>query len=397
MTELSGILSLLLWVAGVAVLAILDKKQVDFTWRAPLALVLGMVIVPITGGSVVSVLALGRLYVRVLLLLTVPLVLCNAITVLWRLCKAVQSRGILALLLLQTLLAAGLATAGACLTCTGSHFTAAGTNWSQGTGMPGWLAALLLLLVLLVHTLRHCPRQNTSGNALAYVNQMLKSAFSTMVHQLPYAILALGMNLSQSPLLCGVVPLLVLLLLTAFFCALHLFVVNSVLLLLGGCKPILFFRSIFPAMRTAFLTQSGSETMPLAQTLLTDKVHVPPALASLTGSLGTKLGMPGCAAIWPVTLALFAAHATGTIWTPLQYGQLLLATVVISVVTMGIPGTSMITPLVLFLVMGLPPELMVVQLSVSGLADMARTPTNVVGASAVAVLHSRRHTSRHSI
>ncbi len=384
--------SLLLWAACVAALIFLNIKEVDFTWRAPLALGMGILLATLLGENVAILLPLGGLYVRVLLLLTVPLVAINAILALRQLGNLLRTErgagGTLVLLLLQTLLAAALATVGAGLTGVGLRFTAAGTAWGQGldTGRYGWIIALLLLLLLLVRTWQRSPVAAASGKWLESVNRVAKSAFSTMVHLLPYAILTLSMQLSLDPIRCGVLPLLWLLLLTVLLCALHLFVVNGCLLLLRGCNPILFFRRMYPAMQTAFLTQSGSETMPLAQELMTTGLNVSPALSDLTGRLGTRLGMPGCAAIWPVTLTLFAAHATGTVWTPLQYGGILLATVVISVVTTGIPGTSMITPLVLFLVMGLPPALMVVLLSTSGLADMARTPTNVLSAAVVGVV-----------
>ena len=112
-------------------------------------------------------------------------------------------------------------------------------------------------------------------------------------------------------------------------------------------------------------------------------------MASFTAGLGANLGMPGCAGMWPTLVALFALNATGTVFTPGQYVLLVLLTLVVSIGTVGVPGTATITATALLAALGLPVETIALVAPISSIVDMGRTATNVVGAAEASLIVAR--------
>lgn len=115
-------------------------------------------------------------------------------------------------------------------------------------------------------------------------------------------------------------------------------------------------------------------------------VKKPEDVAAFGASLGANLGMPGCAGIWPTLLAVFTIHLLGIEYTPVQYAFLVVLAVVVSIGTVGVPGTATITATALFAAAGLPVEAIILLSPISSIVDMARTATNVVGAAAATTL-----------
>ena len=74
-------------------------------------------------------------------------------------------------------------------------------------------------------------------------------------------------------------------------------------------------------------------------------------VAAFGASLGANLGMPGCAGIWPTLLAVFTIHLLGIEYTPVQYAFLVVLAVVVSIGTVGVPGTATITATALCLLL----------------------------------------------
>lgn len=101
---------------------------------------------------------------------------------------------------------------------------------------------------------------------------------------------------------------------------------------------------------------------------------------------GCKPRYAGCAGVWPTLLAVFTIHLLGIDYTPVQYAFLVVLAVVVSIGTVGVPGTATITATALFAAAGLPVEAIILLSPISSIADMARTATNVVGAAAATTL-----------
>ena len=133
-------------------------------------------------------------------------------------------------------------------------------------------------------------------------------------------------------------------------------------------------------------TQSSVGTIPVTLRQLKEALGVDADVASFTAGLGANVGMPACAGIWPALTAVFSVHMLGYHYGIAQYAFLILITLVVSVGTVGVPGTATITSTAVFAALGLPIELVVVFAPISTIVDMARTMTNVTGAATAAVI-----------
>ena len=134
------------------------------------------------------------------------------------------------------------------------------------------------------------------------------------------------------------------------------------------------------------MTGHPSLMIPAFSDAIFSSVSVDADVASFTAGLGANVGMPACAGIWPALTAVFSVHMLGYHYGIAQYAFLILITLVVSVGTVGVPGTATITSTAVFAALGLPIELVVVFAPISTIVDMARTMTNVTGAATAAVI-----------
>src|SRR5690606_7940275 len=122
------------------------------------------------------------------------------------------------------------------------------------------------------------------------------------------------------------------------------YLVNGALLrMFARVNPIQFFRKLTPAQYTAFTTQSSVGTLPLTISALTRKVGVSTEIANFTAPVGTTIGMPGCAGIWPIIVAVFSINLLGIDYGIGDYVALVVLCLLVSLGTAGVPGTAIIT------------------------------------------------------
>ncbi|MDY6065415.1 MAG: dicarboxylate/amino acid:cation symporter [Finegoldia sp.] len=208
-------------------------------------------------------------------------------------------------------------------------------------------------------------------------NNLIAKLASMIISLTPYAVMTLLANQVGTLDLSFVTSLLALLAGVFIACLFHTFITSTALIaLIARVNPFTFQRKFFPAWLTGFTTQSSLGSIPVnvkAQT----KMGVPDEIASFSASIGTTFGMPGCAAIWPVMLAMFTIHALGIQYSASQYLLMIGLALVASLGTVGLPGTGTIQATALFASMGLPVEMILILSPIAGIADMGRTSTNV--------------------
>ena len=169
-------------------------------------------------------------------------------------------------------------------------------------------------------------------------------------------------------------------------CALHILVVYSGLLLAHGLNPIKFFRGAAPGMQVAFVASSSFAAMPVAMRSITDNLGVNKDYASFAVPLGASIKMDGCGAIYPALCAVFIAQYTGVPLTPEQYVVVLIASVLGSFGTAGVPGTAVVMATVVLSAANLPLETIGYLYAIDRVLDMMRTMTNVTGQMVVPVI-----------
>lgn len=169
-------------------------------------------------------------------------------------------------------------------------------------------------------------------------------------------------------------------------CAIMIVVVYGALLLFHGLNPLKFFRGAAPGMQVAFVSSSSFASMPVAMRAVTHNLGVNRDYASFAVPLGASIKMDGCGAIYPALCAIFISQYTGTPLSADQYLVVLLASVLGSFGTAGVPGTAVIMATVVLSAAGLPLETIGYLYAIDRVLDMMRTMTNVTGQMLVPVL-----------
>ena len=169
-------------------------------------------------------------------------------------------------------------------------------------------------------------------------------------------------------------------------CALHIVVVYGGLLLGHGLNPLKFFRGAAPGMQVAFVSSSSFASMPVAIRSVTHNLGVDKDYAAFAVPLGASIKMDGCGAIYPALTSMFVAQYFGLDLSASQYFIILLASVLGSFGTAGVPGTAIVMVTLVLSAAGLPLEGIGYLVAIDRVLEMMRTMTNVTGQMLVPVL-----------
>jgi len=173
--------------------------------------------------------------------------------------------------------------------------------------------------------------------------------------------------------------------------ALHVaLVLVPILRFVAGMGTRTFLQATGHVLLLAFSTASSSVTLPVSLAAARDRLGVPPAVASFVLPTGTTLNKNG-AAVYKAATAVFLAHLYGIHLGVGQLVTIILTTVVASSAGAGVPGSSLVTTLIVLNAIGLGPNAAAGIALIAGIdrpLDMCRTAvntfSNLVGAVVVA-------------
>jgi Na+/H+-dicarboxylate symporter len=161
--------------------------------------------------------------------------------------------------------------------------------------------------------------------------------------------------------------------------ALHVVLVLLPILQFGArIGVVAFLRAVGHVLLLAFSTASSSVTLPVSMAAARERLGVSQAVASFVLPIGTTLNKNG-AAVYKAATAVFLAHLYGV---PLGAGQLatiVLATIVASSAGAGVPGSSLVTTLIVLNAIGLGANASAGIALIAGIdrpLDMCRTAVN---------------------
>lgn len=230
--------------------------------------------------------------------------------------------------------------------------------------------------------------------AIGVFKKLIEAAFKvvmsiamSVIKMMPYAVIALLARTIVSNGIPAIIEassfILAIYVATILMIAVQLFI-----LFLHGINVKTYVKKAIEPWLLAFTSRSSVGTLPLVVTTLEGKMGVNSGTANLIGSLGTTMGMNGCAGFFPAMVAVMVANMVG-IPTDLQFYVMLLIVVVIgSVGIAGIPGAATIAATVVLSGMGMAEyfPLIGIVLAVDPIVDMGRTLTNVNGSMTAAVV-----------
>lgn len=411
-------LALAVTLAAFAVLWYLKHSgKAGFGLRVLVATAVGIAIGVVFQNCVDYVAFFGDVWSQVILALVVPLLFFSVIASITGLADSIKLRNITAksvvLLLLNTftssLITLALAGAlhvgrgfdyelptdyeqsevpGVVETLVGLFPSNVAENWTSNQVVPVVIFALLVAFAYnrVVATEAGRVKVESFRSFIDAGNTVLGRAVQIVVDFTPYAVLSLIAAAVGTKDVATLLPLLLVLVVAYVAMILQFFVVQPLILAaITRLNPLYFFKTFWPAAAIAFTSQSSIGTIPVTVRQL-KQGGVPEETGSFIASLGANLGMPGCAGVWPTLLAVFAINALGLTYSPWQYAVLVGLTLLVSIGTVGVPGTATITATSVFAAAGLPVPFIAIAQPISSIVDMGRTALNVASAANTAVI-----------
>jgi Na+/H+-dicarboxylate symporter len=156
----------------------------------------------------------------------------------------------------------------------------------------------------------------------------------------------------------------------------------------AGVSPWDLYRSVSPALLTAFSTASSSATLPVTMECVEKNAGVSNRISSFVLPLGATVNMNGTA-LYECVAAIFIAQAYGLDLSLGQQFVIVVTALVTSIGVAGIPSASLVAIAIILTAVGLPVEAIGVLFVFDRILDMARTSINVLGDATAAVIVAR--------
>lgn len=395
----------------------MKKRGISFGIRVIGAAVAGLIIGYIFAGSTEYVAIFGSVYIRLLYTMVIPLLLTTIIRTMVNTGSLSQLRSIglksVGILSLHNVLAStlGVILAVAFSIGKGANMEAPTdteirevptvaetiTNFfprnivkdaADSNIVPIIVFAILVGIAIL--TLIENGKENETKPFTDFINsaaEVMYKLTSMITGLTPYAVLSLMAAAIGNIDANAVKPLILILVLNYVASFIHSFITTGALVsAFAKVNPVKYFKKAWPVQVIAFTTQSSMGSLPANIENLTSEQGVSEDIASFVAPLGATMGMPGCAGFWPVMNAILTVNMLGMTYTGFDYVRLILVALLVSLGTVGVPGTATISTTALFAAMGLPLEMVVLLAPISSLADMGRTATNVTAANSSALI-----------
>lgn len=149
-----------------------------------------------------------------------------------------------------------------------------------------------------------------------------------------------------------------------------------------------FFRSLYPLQLFAFTTSSSAATLPMTFSTAQDRLGVSREVSSFVLPIGATINMDGTSCYQTIA-TLFIAQALGIELTMAQIFTVIAMTTLSSIGTPAIPGGSYVILAMVLTSVGIPAESMALILGIDRPLDMLRTSVNVTGDVSVALMIDR--------
>lgn len=216
--------------------------------------------------------------------------------------------------------------------------------------------------------------------------KIITSLAMTVIKFMPYAVVALlantiaGRGISAIKEVVGFI-------LALYVSIIIVFIIHLIIIAILGLNPIIYVKNAMEPLILAFTSRSSLGTLPVTIEALTDKMGVDNGIASFVGSLGSNMGMNGCAAIYPALMAVTLANMSGTEMDVSFYGMLIVIIVIGSLGIAGLPGSATMAVSVAISGMGMGAYFPLAGgiIAIDPILDMGRTMLNVNGTMVTAV------------
>jgi L-cystine uptake protein TcyP (sodium:dicarboxylate symporter family) len=431
--------NLLVIVLIFAFLFYLERKGVSFGKRILFALVIGIIIgavyqgsygidSPVVKGTLSWLNIVGTGYIRMLMLIVIPLVLVSITSSILQIkdMKTFRTTGILiiGILLFTTVIAASVGAASAL----GYHLSAVGMPAGDSEIIAGQnietkldtfqkksvqeqlieiiptnvfyaftgqhsadtLSVVFIAILIGISILKIRQYKTETAEFLEKIilasQDIIMEIVDLILRITPYGILSLIVKFIATSDISSILKL-VSFVAASYTAIIVMFVIHLLLLALVRYNPLHYINEAFPVLSFAFMSRTSAGTLPLTVSALESKMGVSKGIANLAASFGISIGQNGCAGVYPAMLAVMIAPTVGIDPFTLPFLlKLVFVTALGSLGIAGVGGGATFAALVVLSTMGLPVGLVGLLIAVEPLIDMGRTALNVSDAMVTAVI-----------
>ncbi len=215
----------------------------------------------------------------------------------------------------------------------------------------------------------------------------MNSVLVNIIKLMPYGVVALVANTIVSNGIQAIYAVL------GFVVAIYvgviiMLVVYAIILAFMGLNPLTFYKKAYTTMVFAFSSRSSVGTLPYTLKTLTEDMGVSGQSANFVGTLGTSIGMNGCSGVFPAMLGTLVAAAVGVDMNISFYVMVVLVVTIGSIGIAGVPGTATVAATVTLNGLGLGSAMSHIGsiFGIDPIIDMGRTALNVTGSMLSAII-----------
>lgn len=218
----------------------------------------------------------------------------------------------------------------------------------------------------------------TMANFFSSFFEVMMSMTLAIIHLAPIGVFAFIIYATASQGVDIFITLARYMLTVALALGVHAFVTLPILVLLFARRsPFKYFQALSPALMTAFSTASSNGTLPLTMTCVEKRANVSNKTSSFVLPLGATINMDGTA-LYEAVAVLFIAQATPGFAMSLSSQIIVAVTALLaSIGAAGIPHAGLVMMAIVLQAVGLPLEAQGIIIAVDRILDMGRTAVNV--------------------
>jgi len=219
-----------------------------------------------------------------------------------------------------------------------------------------------------------------------HLNEVVLKMMMLLMQLAPYGVFCLLAKLFASIGFGAIADLAKYFFTVLFVLLLHgLVVYGSLLKILTGLNPVIFFKKMWKVAVFAFSTASSNATLPITLRTVEHDLGVDNKVASFSVPLGATINMDGTAIMQGVA-TIFIAQAYNIDIGAAGYLMVILTATLASIGTAGVPSVGLVMLAMVLQSVGLPVEGIALIIGVDRLLDMVRTAVNVTGDATVSVV-----------
>jgi uncharacterized protein len=397
-------------------LFLLNKKKLGFGIQVFTAMILGIIVGAVFKKDALLIEPLGTAFVNLIKMLVIPLVVSSLISSMTSLDSSDKLKKIsfktIGLLILTTVAASAIGILVGNVMNLGRGVQFAKDATFEAKQAPTFISVLLdmvpvnpvnemanaKIIPVIMFSMLISAAIMIEGKRNPEAVKLVKDLFNSLAQIMfritrmiisltPYGVYGLMVPVSAKYGLAALIPLSKVILAVYIACVLQMVIIHGGLItFVAKVSPLKFFKRISSALIVAFTTRSSYGTLPVTMKALTNEVKISDKIVSFAAPLGASIGMNGGGGIYPALIAIFVANVFNIDLTITHYILLLVTTAVSCIGIAGVPGAAIIGSTVVLSSLGLPVEGLAMVLGIDVIVDMARTMTNVAGASIVSLL-----------